>query len=92
MSDDELHRDFLLAALRAASARAKLIEADINTIGVALKGDLIGPETAVAWIRDAGLLWIVGAIPESVGKVAATCATAEPKRPLGNGDDMEAAA
>jgi hypothetical protein len=80
MSDDVSHRDFLLQALRAASARAKLIDADITTIGLALKGDLIDPETAVRWIMDSGLLWIVGALPESVGKVSA-----EPKpRPLGN--------
>jgi hypothetical protein len=24
----------------------------------------------VAWIRDAGLLWIVGSLPEAVGRVA----------------------
>jgi hypothetical protein len=71
MDDEEqLHREFLLAALRAASARAKLMDADITTIGVALKGNLIGADTAVQWRRDAGLLGMVGAIPEEVGRVA----------------------
>lgn len=70
MEDEILHRDFLLAALRAASARAKLMEADINTIGIALKSGLIGADTAVAWIHDAGLVGMVGAIPEQVGRIA----------------------
>ena len=68
---EELHRDFLLAALRAASARTKAMEADINTIGVALKGNLIGADTAVRWVREAGLLWLIGALPEDVGKLGA---------------------
>jgi hypothetical protein len=68
--DEEKHKEFLLAALRAASLRAKAMEADINTIGVALKGNLIGADTAVQWIMDAGLLHMVGGIPEEVGQVA----------------------
>jgi hypothetical protein len=65
----EQHRDFLLAALRAASVRAKLMECDINTIGLALKAGMIGPDTAVQWIRDSGLTWLVGALPEAVGRL-----------------------
>ncbi len=67
--DEEANRDFLLAALRAASLRLKMMEADAVTIGVALKNDLIGVDTAMQWIRDAGLLWFVGPIPEQVGGV-----------------------
>ena len=52
LDEEESHKAFLLAALRAASLRCKVMEADVNTIGVALKGDLIGADTAVAWIRD----------------------------------------
>ena len=70
MSEEEQHKEFLLAALRAASARAKMMDLDITTIGVALKGDLIGCDTAVQWIRDSNLLWMIGAIPDPVGKVA----------------------
>ena len=73
--EEDQHKTFLLTALRAASARAKLLDADITTIGVALKGDLIGADTAVAWIRDANLMWLVGAIPESVGRVATLTTT-----------------
>jgi hypothetical protein len=68
--EEQQHREFLLTALRAASVRAKLMDADITTIGVALKGNLIGCDTAVAWIRDSGLLGMVGAIPEAVGRIA----------------------
>ena len=68
---EEDHKAFLLAALRAASARARAMQLDIDTIGVALKGDLIGADTAVAWIRESNLLWMIGAIPDQVGKVAA---------------------
>jgi len=70
LEEIEAHREFLLSALRAASMRAKMMECDINTIGVALKANLIGPETAVQWIRDAGLMWMVGALPKAVGQVA----------------------
>jgi hypothetical protein len=67
---EDQHKEFLLSALRAASLRAKMMDADLTTIGVALRGGMIGADTAVAWIRDSGLLWIVGAIPEQVGRIA----------------------
>ena len=70
IDEEEQHREFLLVALRAATVRARLIQADLETVGVALKAGLIGSETAVAWIREAGLLWMVGALPERVGRVA----------------------
>jgi hypothetical protein len=67
-ADEALHKEFLLAALRAASARARALPLDIDTIGVALKGDLIGAETAVRWIHEANLMWLVGPLPEHVGR------------------------
>ena len=70
MDEEAQHKEFILAALRAASARARAIPLDIDTIGVALKGGLIGADTAVAWIHDAGLMWLVGPIPAEVGRVA----------------------
>ena len=79
LEDVERHKEFLLTALRAAALRARTMEADINTIGVALKGDLIGPDTAVRWIMEAGLLPIVGAIPEATTKIAATHRNADEK-------------
>ena len=70
MDEEEQHKEFLLAALRAASLRAKAIEADITTIGVALKSGMIGCDTAVKWITDAGLLYMVGGMPEQLGQIA----------------------
>lgn len=60
------HREFLLAALRAASFRAKLFAADIDTIGIALKEQMITAEEAVKWIIDAGLKDSVGKIPDEI--------------------------
>jgi hypothetical protein len=70
MDEEAQHVEFLLSRLRAASLQCKLMDADLTSIGVALKGGLIGADTAVQWIRDANLLGIVGAIPEKVGRVA----------------------
>lgn len=67
---EEQHREFLLNALRAASLRAKLMDADLTTIGVALRNNLIGADTALSWARDAGLLEMIGSIPEPVGRIA----------------------
>ncbi len=67
--DQNNRREFVLAALRAAALRAKAMEADLNTIGIALKGNLIPPETAVKWVRDADLSFLVFDIPEPTGKI-----------------------
>ena len=72
MMEEEMHKEFLLQALRAAALRCRVMNADLETIGIALKGNLIGADTAVAWIRESNLMWVVGAIPDAVGKVART--------------------
>jgi len=68
MDEEATHKEFLLAALRAASARARTLALDIDTIGTALKGNLIVTETAMQWIREGNLMWMVGAIPEEIGR------------------------
>ena len=60
--------EFMLSTLRVASFRAKMMEAEINSIGVALKGGMISPVQAVKWIKDVGLLDWVGVIPEEITK------------------------
>jgi len=47
---------YLLAELRCAALRARLAACEIDGIGIALRGGLIDPATAVAWLRDCGLL------------------------------------
>jgi hypothetical protein len=43
--------EYVLAEIRKASAHAGLWQAHLNTIGVALKANLISPEAAVAELR-----------------------------------------
>jgi hypothetical protein len=45
-------RDFLLSALRCGSLRARLLANELNTIGVALKGQMMSPENAIEAIND----------------------------------------
>ncbi len=75
--EDGSHREFLLARLRQASLQAKLIEAELTSIGVALKGNMISPETALRWVRNEGLLWMVLPVPEEVMVLAPPVEPAE---------------
>ena len=40
-------QDYVLAVLRATCVRVRLIESELHTIGIALKGNLISPEMAL---------------------------------------------
>ena len=53
-------REYLLAELRAAALRARLWQADIDAIGLALKAGLISPDQAVEHLSDCGLLRLLG--------------------------------
>jgi hypothetical protein len=44
--------DFILASLRVASLRVRIIAGEIDACGVALKGGFISPEVALAWCED----------------------------------------
>jgi hypothetical protein len=44
--------EYLLAEIRLARAHASLWVNTLDTLGVALKGNLISPETAVAQLRE----------------------------------------
>jgi len=48
--------EYLLAELRCAWLRTKLIQADIHAIGIALKGGLITPEQAIVLLGDCDAL------------------------------------
>jgi hypothetical protein len=45
-------REYVLAELRCLWLRAKLIQIDIQAIGIALKGNLISPGQAVELLND----------------------------------------
>jgi hypothetical protein len=52
-------RDLLLAALRVASARSKLIAVELDSIGVSLRHKAVNCEQALTWAAEEGLLdWI----------------------------------
>ena len=50
--DQDSRCDFVLAALRATLLRVRLIEHELTAAGIALKGGLISPETALEWAGD----------------------------------------
>ena len=49
-------QDYLLAELRCASLRARLVQADIEAVGVALKAGMISPEQALHLLSDVDAL------------------------------------
>jgi hypothetical protein len=52
-------RDYLIAELRCASLRARLWQADITSIGIALKAGWISPEEAVELLADCDCLQLI---------------------------------
>jgi hypothetical protein len=65
MADECDRKEFLLSALRGASLRARLYEVEINSIGVALKSDMVTCDVAMQWIKDIGALELMVNIPDS---------------------------
>lgn len=51
--------EFMLAQLRCASARTRLIVCEIDAIGTALKGNFITADDAVAWLAELGVNFTV---------------------------------
>jgi hypothetical protein len=54
---------YLLAELRCASLRARILQADIDAIGLALKGGLISADQALELLADVDALRVVGTPP-----------------------------
>jgi hypothetical protein len=49
---DHDRQEFVLATLRVAMMRVRLIELEIEAAGVALKGRFITPECALEWVHE----------------------------------------
>jgi len=49
-------KEFLLAALRRAALRARLAANELDTIGLALKQNLVSFDDAVSWLDEINLL------------------------------------
>lgn len=64
-------KDFLLSQLRVAAIKCKLIENEINSIGVALKADWIDEKCALQWVEDIGAIALVGDMPADAPRKAA---------------------
>ena len=56
--------DYLLAEFRCASLRARIMQADRDAVGLALKGGLISPDQALALLADVDALRLVGTPPK----------------------------
>jgi hypothetical protein len=52
-------RDYLLAELRCASLRARLLQADIDAVGMALKAGLVEPEQALELLDECDCLQLI---------------------------------
>ena len=52
-------RDYLLAELRCASLRARLLQFDIEAVGIALKAGWITPEQAVEALAECDCLQLI---------------------------------
>jgi hypothetical protein len=60
-TDEQGFRNYVLAETRAAIARLRLEINDLNVVGVALKGNLISPDEALAHLHARGVLQCLGA-------------------------------
>jgi len=55
-TSEEDRVSFVLAQLRCGALRARHLACEVDAIGIALRGGMIPPDTAVAWLRDCGVL------------------------------------
>jgi hypothetical protein len=62
--------EFLLACLRVASLRAKLVATELDSIGVALRHNFVSHDDAIEWLRDLDLLDHVPPLSVGVCKAA----------------------
>jgi hypothetical protein len=68
-ADDVSDRDrcsYLLQELRCASLRARLWQADIDAVGLALKGGLVTPDQALELLADCDCLHLIAPPPKPV--------------------------
>lgn len=52
--------DYLLAELRCAAMRARIMQADVEAVGIALRGNLITADQALNLLNDCDVLRLVG--------------------------------
>src|SRR6516164_3767034 len=73
-TSEEDRVSFVLAQLRCGALRARHLACEVDAIGIALRGGMIPPDTAVAWLRDCGVLDDVASPQENTAMSACeTC-------------------
>lgn len=53
-------REYIIAALRCATLRSRLLANELDVIGIAVRDGVVSPEAAIMWARDIGALDLVG--------------------------------
>jgi hypothetical protein len=61
---------FVLGELKCASLRSRLLATEIDSIGVALAGNFVTVDDALAWAHEVGALGLIAA--SSVATLAST--------------------
>ena len=56
----QARREYILAELRCAALRARLVLADVDAVGLALKSGFMTPEAAAAALWDTDATWYIG--------------------------------
>lgn len=60
--------DYVLAELRCASLRARIMQSDLDAVGLALKHHLISADQAIALLHDVDVLRLVGPAAAEVSR------------------------
>jgi hypothetical protein len=63
--------DYLLAELRCAALRARILASDVDAIGLALKGGLVTADQAIELLADCDALRLVMPTPPNSAGAAA---------------------
>lgn len=60
--EESAKRDHLLAAIRCASLHLLLSKCEMDAVGTALRGNLIGVDEAIDWLEDLGAMPLIGTV------------------------------
>jgi hypothetical protein len=71
LGETNADREHLLAVLRVATARSKLISNQLDTLGIALRQRAVSVEDAIQWAVDDGIIDLLQFGPPSKNRGAA---------------------
>jgi hypothetical protein len=58
-ADDVVFAEYLLKAMRVGHVRLHLLQLELDSIGVALRHNMITPDCAMQWMDDIGVLGFI---------------------------------